>query len=430
MKFPQTITHRDAKAKVYGRTEGYSLYRLAWRANGKRMMASFATYAEAKAAGEKKVRELAKGHTAAMLTAREAEDAAVALDVLQTFQADTGRKLSLAMMANEYAAAAGKLPEGISMVAAVEGFLSTVAVVKRKTVEGAVEEFLAGMEARTKAPAGKRPERSPKYFRMLKATLNRFAAAVPGHDVVDLTREHLVLFFGTLKDLAPKTRNHVRTIVGQFVRWCVRQDYLPANHRLLEADVLRPERAGDGDIEFYSPKEFRALLEHADGPMRAAVALQGLAGLRVDEILRLDWRDVFSVDGHVEIKRGTSKTRQRRLVTVCDSLAAWLEPFRKFEGPVWPAEEGANRESRFQKAFTATAEKAGVARKGNGLRHAFITFHFAREQNENVTAAEAGNTPSMVHAHYKGLARKQEAEKWFAVRPAEKANVIPMRAKA
>jgi hypothetical protein len=35
----------------------------------------------------------------------------------------------------------------------------------------------------------------------------------------------------------------------------------------------------------------------------------------------------------------------------------------------------------------------------------------------------------MLHAHYKGLATKAEAEKWFAVNPAESAkNVIPLPA--
>jgi hypothetical protein len=35
----------------------------------------------------------------------------------------------------------------------------------------------------------------------------------------------------------------------------------------------------------------------------------------------------------------------------------------------------------------------------------------------------------MIHAHYKGLATKTEAGKWFAVKPAKSANnVIPLSA--
>jgi hypothetical protein len=49
--------------------------------------------------------------------------------------------------------------------------------------------------------------------------------------------------------------------------------------------------------------------------------------------------------------------------------------------------------------------------------------------NENLTAAQAGNSPAMIHQHYKGLATKVEAEKWFSVHPTEAAhNVIPLAA--
>jgi hypothetical protein len=60
------------------------------------------------------------------------------------------------------------------------------------------------------------------------------------------------------------------------------------------------------------------------------------------------------------------------------------------------------------------------------LRHSFCSFHFVLHANENLTAAQAGNSPAMIHAHYKGLATKAEAEKWFAVAPAQAGNVISL----
>jgi hypothetical protein len=39
-----------------------------------------------------------------------------------------------------------------------------------------------------------------------------------------------------------------------------------------------------------------------------------------------------------------------------------------------------------------------------------------------------GNSPSMIHGHYKGLATRAEAEAWFAVAPAPvAANVIQFK---
>jgi hypothetical protein len=66
----------------------------------------------------------------------------------------------------------------------------------------------------------------------------------------------------------------------------------------------------------------------------------------------------------------------------------------------------------------------------NGLRHGFCTFHYALHADEGLTAKEAGNSPSVVHACYKGLATKQEAGAWFSIGPEQPANVLPLTAAA
>jgi hypothetical protein len=69
-------------------------------------------------------------------------------------------------------------------------------------------------------------------------------------------------------------------------------------------------------------------------------------------------------------------------------------------------------------------------RRGAKLRHAFVTFHMARHAHENLTPAEAGNSPQMIHDHYRALATRKEALKWFGIRPARSAraeNVIELK---
>jgi hypothetical protein len=68
---------------------------------------------------------------------------------------------------------------------------------------------------------------------------------------------------------------------------------------------------------------------------------------------------------------------------------------------------------------TSTLRNAGgIPARRNGLRHSFITYHMAMHANENLTSAEAGNSPQMIHEHYRALATKAEAEKWFNIVPA------------
>jgi hypothetical protein len=112
-------------------------------------------------------------------------------------------------------------------------------------------------------------------------------------------------------------------------------------------------------------------------------------------------------------------------VETCPALASWLEPYRNIaSGKLWSFHE-----ITFQEHFRDLCDRAKVKRKSNGLRHAFCTYHFAMHSNENLTAAQAGNSPTMIHGHYKGLATKAEAEKWFNVQPNRPANVVPLTAK-
>jgi integrase len=240
--------------------------------------------------------------------------------------------------------------------------------------------------------------------------------------VADLGKGHVDAYIGAHEKLSPKSRNHLRATVRMFVRWCARRDYLPATHRLLEADGLRKESLDDVAIDFYKPAELRKLLQNSKGPMRAVIAVQALAGLRLQEALRLSWREVFGIPGYIEVTSSKSKTRQRRLVKVCPSLAAWLKPYRGLQGKVTDQTLDGHTWS-----FIQLRKKLGIPSRKNGLRHGFAGFHFAFHGNENLTAAQLGSSPQMLHQHYKGLSTKAEAKKWFSVRPSGHANVVSFK---
>jgi integrase len=430
MKFPQLIGYRGQKARIYGRSENYPFYRVAYRAHGKRVMRTFSSYAEAKEQAEKKVRELHRGDWNAALSPKQAEEALAAFKELETFRHESGRSYSLLRVVTDFCGAVKGL-DGVTLTDALEAYRNTVAMVRRMDLAKAVEEFIESEAFKTKAKDGGRAQMSEKYAYNRAILLRRFVGTFPNTAVSELGKAHLDKFVESLeKEFSPKSRNHHRAAVKTFLTWAVAKDYLPHTHRLFEANKMKPETANEEDIEFYTAKEFRALLESSEGSMQAAIAIQGLAGLRAAEVLRLNWEDIWRISGQIEITAMKSKTRQRRLVTVCDALGGWLEPYRKCTGSVWvsPARNGAHsREVDFQQRLLAVCEKAGLQRKRNGLRHGFCSHHFALHNNENLTAKEAGHTPAMLHRHYNGLATSHDAEAWFAVRPAKGAgNIIAL----
>jgi integrase len=432
MKFPKVIRHRKAEVTLYGKKKNYPFYRIAYRADGKRLFVNFKKYGVALAAAQKKAKELAEGNPAAALTAAQARDALTAFQMLDAYRPQ-GQRLSLSMVVSEFIEVSKKTGNR-TLREVADGFIKTVATVTRIDIGEAIKEFLKATDVLATANEGQRAQLSTKYAYNRRRQLEKFAEGFPGTAVCDLTKAHLDHFIQTLgkiksksrnqrKAISAKSRNHYRAVIRQFLSWAVRKDYLPQTHRLAEADGLRTEHSNNAETTFYSPAEFQALLNAAKdnlASLRPILAIGGLAGLRTAELLRMDWADIWRVPDHIEVTAGKSKTRQRRLVEVCSTLKRWLESYRdKKSGLLWEGHEVTFQQNIAELCLVAKVEKESVERKHNGLRHAFCTYHFALHANENLTAQQAGNSPAMIHQHYKGLATKAEAEKWFAVSPGE-----------
>jgi integrase len=413
VKFPKTIRYRRIEATIYGRKPNYPFYRIAYYLAGKRHLRNFKTYQEAKDEAERIIREIGDGSQAAALNADQSRDALAALERLESLRQTSGRHFSLLAAVSGFAAAVDKLRDK-PLDEAIESYLRTVVAIQRKDIGEAVEEFIESRKHKSEAQDGKRPQMSRLYACHVASWLREFAKAFPGTAVSELGKEHLDAYMKAHKSLGAKSRNDRRNTVKMLLKWAVRKDYLPINHRLFEADGMAPEIVEAAETEFYRPTELQNLLDNAAAELVPVIAIGGMAGLRVEEILRLDWADVWRIEGHIEVSGKNAKTRQRRLVEMVPALASWLAPYREKTGAVW-----SKRGNLYHIEFTALRTTLKIPIRRNGLRHAFCTYHFALHANENLTAQQAGNSPAMIHAHYKGLATKADAEKWFQIPPSK-----------
>ena len=83
-----------------------------------------------------------------------------------------------------------------------------------------------------------------------------------------------------------------------------------------------------------------------------------------------------------------------------------LAAIGRYAGPVYDREKKA--------AF----ERAGLSKLCNVLRHSFCSYHFALHQDAAKTALLMQHTnQAMLYRHYKGLALRSDAEKYFMIRP-------------
>ncbi len=291
MRFPKIIRHRKAEVTIYGKTKNYPFYRIAYRADGKRQMKNFAKYSEALDEAEEKAKKLAEAHPIVALSAAQARDAITALQMLDAFRPE-GHRITLSTAILEFIEASKKLGSR-KIREAVEKFMQTEAVVKPISVSKAVEDFIEVRKHLSEAKEGKRAQLSPTYASNIKTWLRDFAATFDGTSLCDLTKDHLNIYIQKHSVVSPKSRNDRRATVKMFLAWATRLDYLSASHRLLEADGMVRELVESAETDYYRPDEFQKFLNNSESDLRGAIAICGLAGLRGEEVMRLDWAEVW-----------------------------------------------------------------------------------------------------------------------------------------
>jgi integrase len=183
-------------------------------------------------------------------------------------------------------------------------------------------------------------------------------------------------------------------------------------------------KARGGDVEIFTPSEIAKLLASASLEFLPSLAIGAFAGLRSAEIERLTWADVDLAGRHITVGAKQAKTASRRVIPICDNLAAWLAPYAGRTGLVWQGTHFAF----YHEGQQATAKAAGVAWKSNALRHSYASYRFALTGDAGRVAGECGNTAAVVHRHYRELVKPSDAQSWFAVKPDAPANILPMAA--
>ena len=126
------------------------------------------------------------------------------------------------------------------------------------------------------------------------------------------------------------------------------------------------------------------------------------------EILTLNWEEVDLCDRTITVQCRKAKTRQRRVVTISENLSRWLalRATGGRTGLVWKR----GFWGWYNRRLTLDVPR-------NVLRHSFGSYHYALHKNENLTAAEMGNSPSIVFRHYRAVVTAQAAKEYWQLVP-------------
>ncbi len=188
--------------------------------------------------------------------------------------------------------------------------------------------------------------------------------------------------------------------------WAVSLGHLRAN----PCDgVPRPVLDGKTPIIHRAADVVRILrtAERTDPEMVGYGAIGYFAGLRPEsEMARLPADGIR--EGVIRIGNW-NKTRRRRDVTICPALAAWLAKWSALKVTLCPP-DAPRRWLKVRRAAGYTAREHDV------MRHTFVSAHYVLH-GEALTVAQAGHSAQELHASYRDLMSKAEAEAIFAILP-------------
>ena len=323
------------------------------------------------------------------------------------------------------AAAQGKpLPELDEFLAAAKFYRERHKKITPKRVGDVVTELLALKKSRGGAE---------RYVSDLKFRLDKFADKFQ-KNIGSVTTAEVQEWLDGLK-LSSQSYANNRRVAHLLFEYAIARGYCLDNPAI---KVERP-KIRNGEIEIFTPDETRRLLAAATKDFLPCLALGMFAGLRSAEIERVTWKDIDLKQGHIVVGADAAKTASRRIVPICDALAAWLAPYAERTGSVWP--HGRDWFHKCQLVTAAATEvkaapEAGVAAqqavtwKKNGCRHSFASYSFALCADAGRVAGYCGNSPQVIHRHYRQLCTPTAAQEFFSIKPPSAVNALPETANA
>lgn len=217
------------------------------------------------------------------------------------------------------------------------------------------------------------------------------------------------------RNLAYKTLVNIRACISSFMKYC----------RIARVTTLRPEglkipqSAHRGEKKIAQPDDLKILFGNVTGHYINAYRFAILTGLRVGELLALEWADVKngivtvrrSVNPAGEITQGKNKNANRSFrlsshaAAVLETQKAYLKSLGIISRVVFPNESGQMvRQITYRKTWYKFAEKNGISRiTPYEMRHTFVSV--ADDLPDGLKKQTVGHSRSMdtegVYGHRK-----------------------------
>ncbi len=128
----------------------------------------------------------------------------------------------------------------------------------------------------------------------------------------------------------------------------------------------------------------------------------------------MDWSEIDLVNDCIVVPASKAKTRRARYVTISPNLRQWLDREAEASGLV----VATGNIDVFGERLRRITKAAGVDPwPRNALRHTFASHYYERTRSADQTAAELGNSPTVLFRHYRALVSPAETEAFWNIPP-------------
>ena len=288
------------------------------------------------------------------------------------------------------------------------------------TLWDACDEYVRDMRENEKA--------DKEHIRHVRRILETLVESFGERFVPEIKREELESWLNALP-YAPVTKKNYRSTLCAAWNWFEK-------HEVVEKNIARQLDCPDiemGEIGIFTVEEAEKLLranEKIDPEVCGLIALGLFAGMRTSAIARVAYDEITMRQGILTPAEKTKKNRRNYIENLPDNLWAWLERTPKTAFNWCERKWKKRREAALRRAGLLvngtqlkTPDKNGKFPKKklpphNAMRHSFASYHVAWKRDFQDTALIMSHKGTdILFKHYRGIATKENAEKYFDIYP-------------
>jgi integrase len=242
----------------------------------------------------------------------------------------------------------------------------------------------------------------------IRNRLSKLAEFVGDKTVAEITPDDLNGFLKTIPH--PATRNDYRKEIVQLWGFAGEKPRQWTSLSITRRNVPAAKEPSKARVILAVEQAARLMEASTDPDICALNAMVLFGGLRREEVEKLDWKAVDFRTGHINVSEEVSKVRSERFAPMTDNLRDWLLPIAKKSGPI----VSRNLMRPLREVWKAAKLYPWPQ---DAHRHSFISY---RRQlvGDWQTALDAGTSEAIIKKHYKRPVLKEDAERYFGIRPA------------